>query len=68
MAAMAQLSSRQSRFLQDQGYLVVRSLLDQTVLTRIGDRLQELVRQTVAAWAMSPAWTRLRGASSPSST
>jgi len=61
MAAMAQLSSRQRRFLQDQGYLVVRSLLDQAVLTRIGERLQELVRQTVAAWADEPSLDTTEG-------
>src|SRR5262249_16936101 len=55
VAARAQLSSRQRRFLQDQGYLVVRSLLDQAVLTGSRDRLQELVRQTVAAWADEPS-------------
>jgi len=61
VAARAQLSSRQRRFLQDQGYLVVRSLLDQAVLTRIRDRLQELVRQTVAAWADEPSLDTTEG-------
>jgi ectoine hydroxylase-related dioxygenase (phytanoyl-CoA dioxygenase family) len=55
VAAQAQLTARQRRFLQDQGYLVVRSLLDAGDLTRIRDRLQELVRQTVAAWADDPS-------------
>src|SRR5260370_38437726 len=36
------------------GYLVVRSLLDQAVLARIRDRLDGLVRVTVAAWASDP--------------
>jgi ectoine hydroxylase-related dioxygenase (phytanoyl-CoA dioxygenase family) len=55
MAARAHLNARQCRFLQDQGYLVVRSLLDQAVLTRIRDRLEELVRRRVAAWADEPS-------------
>jgi ectoine hydroxylase-related dioxygenase (phytanoyl-CoA dioxygenase family) len=61
VTARAQLSSRQRRFLQDQGYLVVRSLLDQAVLTQIRDRLQELVRQTVAAWADEPSLDTTEG-------
>jgi hypothetical protein len=54
VAVQAKLSSRQCRFLLDQGYLVVRSPLDPAVLTRIKDRLEELVWQTVAAWADDP--------------
>jgi ectoine hydroxylase-related dioxygenase (phytanoyl-CoA dioxygenase family) len=61
MAAKAQLSARQRRFLWDQGYLVVRSLLDQAVLTSIRDRLEELVRQTVAAWADEPSLDTTEG-------
>jgi ectoine hydroxylase-related dioxygenase (phytanoyl-CoA dioxygenase family) len=61
VAARAQLSSRQRRFLQDQGYLVLRSLLDQAVLTQIRDRLQEVVRQTVAAWADEPGLDTTEG-------
>jgi hypothetical protein len=59
--AVAQLASRQRRHLQDRGYLVVRSLLDQTVLARIRERLQELVRQTVAAWAEEPSLDTTEG-------
>jgi ectoine hydroxylase-related dioxygenase (phytanoyl-CoA dioxygenase family) len=55
MAAKAKLTARQRRFLQDQGYLVVRSLLDQADLDRISGRLGELVRRTVAAWADDPS-------------
>jgi len=55
VAVQARLSSRQRRFLLDRGYLVVRSQLDQAVLARIGDRLEELLRQTVAAWAGDPS-------------
>ena len=54
MAARAQLTGRQRRFLIDQGYLVARSRLDQAVLARIAGRLHELVRQKVAAWADEP--------------
>jgi Phytanoyl-CoA dioxygenase (PhyH) len=54
MAARAQLTARQRRFLIDQGYLVARSRLDQAVLARIAVRLHELVRQKVAAWADEP--------------
>ncbi len=55
------LTSRQRRYLQDRGYLVVRSLLDQTVLARIRDRLEELVRQAVAAWAEEPSLDTTEG-------
>ena len=55
VAVRARLTARQRRFLQDQGYLVVRSLLDQADLARIRGRLEELVRQTVAAWADEPS-------------
>jgi len=55
VAAQAKLSSQQRRFLLDQGYLVVRSQLDRAVLARVRDRLAELVRQTVAAWADDPS-------------
>jgi hypothetical protein len=51
----AKLSARQRRFLLGQGYLVVRSQLAPAVLTPIRDRLEELVRQTVAAWAGDPS-------------
>jgi ectoine hydroxylase-related dioxygenase (phytanoyl-CoA dioxygenase family) len=55
VAARTRLTPRQRRFLQDQGYLVVRSLLDPGDLARIRGRLEELVRQTVAAWADEPS-------------
>jgi ectoine hydroxylase-related dioxygenase (phytanoyl-CoA dioxygenase family) len=51
----SRLSSRQCQFLLGRGYLVVRSLLDPDVLTRIRDRLDKLVRETVAAWAEEPS-------------
>lgn len=54
MAVQAKLTVRQRRFLLDQGYLVVRSQLAPEVLARIKDRLDLLVRQTVAAWAEDP--------------
>jgi Phytanoyl-CoA dioxygenase (PhyH) len=55
MALRARLTARQRRSLLDQGYLVVSSLLDRAVLARITDRLQGLVRQTIAAWAEEPS-------------
>jgi ectoine hydroxylase-related dioxygenase (phytanoyl-CoA dioxygenase family) len=55
LGVAAKLNARQRRFLQEQGYLVVRSLLDQAVLARIRDRLEGLVRHTVAAWADEPS-------------
>ncbi len=58
VAAIGALKPRQRRHLQDQGYLVVRSLLDLAVLTPIRNRLEELVRQTVTAWAGPPPGLR----------
>jgi ectoine hydroxylase-related dioxygenase (phytanoyl-CoA dioxygenase family) len=55
MAARTRLTPRQCQSLRQQGYLVVRSLLDQVVLARVRDRLERLVRQTVAAWADDPS-------------
>ena len=55
MAIQAKLSARQRRFLLGRGYLVVRSQLAPAVLTPIRDWLEELVRQTVAAWADDPS-------------
>lgn len=55
MAARAKLTARQRRFLLDQGYLVVRSLLDEAAVAPVRSRLTELVRQTVAAWADDPS-------------
>jgi ectoine hydroxylase-related dioxygenase (phytanoyl-CoA dioxygenase family) len=55
VTARTTLTPRQRRFLQDQGYLVVRSLLDPADLARIRRRLEGLVRQTVAAWADEPS-------------
>jgi ectoine hydroxylase-related dioxygenase (phytanoyl-CoA dioxygenase family) len=55
VAARAQLTARQRRFLVEQGYLVVRALLDETVLATVRGRLEEVVRQRVAAWADEPS-------------
>jgi ectoine hydroxylase-related dioxygenase (phytanoyl-CoA dioxygenase family) len=55
VAARVQLTARQRRFLQDQGYLVVRSLIDEAALSPVRKRLDELVRTTVAAWAREPS-------------
>jgi hypothetical protein len=55
VALQARLSSQQRRFLLDQGYLVVRSLLDPGCSRADQGRLEELVRQTVAAWADDPS-------------
>src|SRR5215472_10323250 len=48
------LSAQRRQSLERDGYLLVPSLLDETVLGRIASRLEELVRQTVAAWAADP--------------
>jgi ectoine hydroxylase-related dioxygenase (phytanoyl-CoA dioxygenase family) len=61
VAARVQLSARQRRFLQEQGYLVVRSLLDEAALAPIRDRLDRLVRATVAAWADEPSLDTAEG-------
>jgi ectoine hydroxylase-related dioxygenase (phytanoyl-CoA dioxygenase family) len=45
-----QLSAQQRRSLERDGYLLVPSLLDKTVIAPMASRLSELVRQTVAAW------------------
>lgn len=55
VAIRAKLSARQRRLLLGRGYLVVRSQLAPAVLTPIRDWLEELVRQTVAAWADDPS-------------
>jgi len=36
------------------GYLLVLSLLDERVLARLRSRLEEVVRQTIAAWQADP--------------
>jgi hypothetical protein len=41
------LSAQQRESLERDGFLLVPSLLDETVLGRIATRLEELVRQTV---------------------
>lgn len=48
------LSAQQRESLERDGYLLVPSLLDETVLGPIASRLEELVRQTVAAWDADP--------------
>jgi Phytanoyl-CoA dioxygenase (PhyH) len=50
-----QLSAKQRRSLEHDGYLLVPPLLDEAVMARMAGRLDELVRQTVAAWAADPA-------------
>ena len=50
-----QLSARQRGALERDGYLMVPSLLDETVLGRITLRLEELIRGIVAAWAADPS-------------
>jgi ectoine hydroxylase-related dioxygenase (phytanoyl-CoA dioxygenase family) len=45
-----QLSAQQRESLERDGYLLVPRLLDETVLGRITSRLEELVREAVAAW------------------
>ena len=48
------LSAQQRESLGRDGYLLVPSLLDEAVLGPIAIRLEELVRQTVAAWDADP--------------
>jgi ectoine hydroxylase-related dioxygenase (phytanoyl-CoA dioxygenase family) len=48
------LSARQRESLERDGYLLVPSLLEETVLERITSRLEELVSRTVAAWVADP--------------
>lgn len=48
------LNGQQRRSLERDGYLMVPSLLEETVLERITKRLEELVSRAVAAWAADP--------------
>ena len=48
------LTAQQRESLECDGYLLVPSLLDETVLGPIASRLEEHVRQTVAAWDADP--------------
>jgi phytanoyl-CoA dioxygenase PhyH len=49
------LTAQQRGSLEREGYLLVPSLLDETVIGRMRSRLEELVRQTVAAWEAEPS-------------
>lgn len=49
------LSAQQRGALERDGYLLVPSLLDETVLGRITLRLEELVRGIVTAWTADPS-------------
>jgi hypothetical protein len=51
------LSAQQRESLERDGYLLVPSLLDETVLGPITGRLEDLIRQTVAAWDVDPSPT-----------
>ena len=55
------LTATERASLKRDGYLLVPSLLDKSVLARIRDRLDELVRQTIDAWQAfnSSLWPRL---------
>jgi hypothetical protein len=48
------LSAEQRQSLEGDGYLLVPSLLDETVLGPIASRLEQLVCQTVAVWDADP--------------
>lgn len=52
---VGQLSAQQRESLERDGYLMVPSLLAETVIARLAGRLSELVRQTVAAWDAGPS-------------
>jgi hypothetical protein len=49
------LTSHRRGSLERDGYLLVPSLLDETVIVRMASRLDELVRQTIAAWGVDPS-------------
>lgn len=49
------LDERQRESLDRDGYLLVPSLLDKTVIGRMRSRLEKLVRQSVAAWDADPS-------------
>jgi ectoine hydroxylase-related dioxygenase (phytanoyl-CoA dioxygenase family) len=51
----AKLTAQQRGLLERDGYLVVPSLLTEAVIDRMTSRLEELVRQTVAAWETHPS-------------
>ena len=55
MATPTRLTPQQRRSLQDDGYLLVPSLLDPADLAPIAARLAGHVRQTVASWAEDPS-------------
>jgi hypothetical protein len=50
-----QLSAQERRSLERDGYLLVLSLLDETVIAQIAGRLSELVRQTITSWDADPS-------------
>jgi len=50
-----QLSARQRGSLERDGYVLVPSLLDETVIAQMANRLSELVRQTAASWDADPS-------------
>ena len=54
MATPTRLTPQQRRQLNDDGYLLIPSVLDPADLARIAARLAEHVRQTVATWAEDP--------------
>ena len=51
----AQLTAQQRESLERDGYLVVPSLLTEAVIGQMTSRLEELVRQAVAAWEAHPS-------------
>jgi len=50
-----QLTAQQRESLESDGYLLVPSLLDETVIGRMISRLDELVSRAVAAWEADPS-------------
>jgi ectoine hydroxylase-related dioxygenase (phytanoyl-CoA dioxygenase family) len=58
-ADQIRLTARQRDLLANDGYLLLRGLLDCTVVTRIKDRLDEVVAHTVAAWDDAQATERV---------
>lgn len=50
-----QLTSQQRGSLERDGYLLVPSLMDETVLARMARRLEDLIHQIIAAWEADPS-------------
>lgn len=61
-AGATHLTAEQRRALEHDGYVVIPSLVDEAILGQIAHRLKELVRRTVATWALDPRQDTHEGA------